>query len=68
MEAFHRLGFTDAVGSADVTHLSWNRCPVVDTRSYKGKEGFPTLAYEVTVDNSMCFTLGATCGSPVIRR
>ncbi|CAN0398361.1 unnamed protein product [Discosporangium mesarthrocarpum] len=41
MEAYHHLGFTGAVWSTDVTHLSWNKCPVVDTRSHKGKEGFP---------------------------
>ncbi|CAM9853757.1 unnamed protein product [Discosporangium mesarthrocarpum] len=66
MEAYHRLEFTGAVGSTDVTHLSWNKCPVVDTRSYKGKEGFPTLAYEVTVDHSMR-ALGATCDRPGAR-
>ncbi|CAM9947472.1 unnamed protein product, partial [Discosporangium mesarthrocarpum] len=27
MGAYHCLGFTGAVGSTDVTHLSWNRCP-----------------------------------------
>ncbi|CAM9941272.1 unnamed protein product, partial [Discosporangium mesarthrocarpum] len=26
MEAYHRLGFTTAVGSTDATHLSWNKC------------------------------------------
>ncbi|CAN0329267.1 unnamed protein product [Discosporangium mesarthrocarpum] len=52
MKAYHRLGYTGAVGSTDVTHLNWNKCPVVDTRSYKGKEGSP-LAYEVNVDHSM---------------
>ncbi|CAM9175172.1 unnamed protein product [Discosporangium mesarthrocarpum] len=66
MEAYHLLGFTGVVGSTDVTHLSWKKCPVVDTRSYKGKKGFPTLAYEVTVDHSMR-ALGAICGSPGAR-
>ncbi|CAN0505209.1 unnamed protein product, partial [Discosporangium mesarthrocarpum] len=61
MEAYHRLGFTSAVGSTDVTHLRWNKCPVVDTRSYRGKQGFPTLAHEITVDHSIR-VLGATCG------
>ncbi|CAN0481225.1 unnamed protein product [Discosporangium mesarthrocarpum] len=53
MKAYHRLGFTGAAGSTAVTHLRWNKCPVVDTRSFKDKEGFPTLAFEVTVDHSM---------------
>ncbi|CAM9708381.1 unnamed protein product [Discosporangium mesarthrocarpum] len=66
MEAYHRLEFTGAVGSTDVTHLSWNKCPVVDAKSYEGKEGFPTLAYEVTVDHFMR-VLGATCGFPGAR-
>ncbi|CAN0408744.1 unnamed protein product, partial [Discosporangium mesarthrocarpum] len=53
MEAYHRLGFTGAVGSTDVTHMSWKIYPVTETRSYKGKEWFSTLAYEVTVDHSI---------------
>ncbi|CAM9283154.1 unnamed protein product, partial [Discosporangium mesarthrocarpum] len=61
MEAYHRLEFKGAVGSTDVTHLSWNKCPMVDNRSYKGKEVFPTLAYEVSVDPSM-HVLGGKCG------
>ncbi|CAN0103390.1 unnamed protein product [Discosporangium mesarthrocarpum] len=66
MEAYPRLGFTGAVWSTDVTNFSWNMCPGVDTRSYKGKEGFPTLAYKVTVDHSKR-VLEATCGSPGAR-
>ncbi|CAN0184430.1 unnamed protein product, partial [Discosporangium mesarthrocarpum] len=66
MEAYHSLEFTGAVGSTNVTHLNWNKCPVVDTRSYKGKKGFPTLAYEVAVDHSMR-VLGATCDFPGTR-
>ncbi|CAM9755850.1 unnamed protein product [Discosporangium mesarthrocarpum] len=59
MKAYHRLGFTGAVGSTDMTHL------MVD-RSYKGKGAFLTLAHEVTIDHSMG-VLGATCGFPGAR-
>ncbi|CAN0390838.1 unnamed protein product, partial [Ascophyllum nodosum] len=52
MEDFHKVGFTGAVGSTDVTHIRWDCCVYSLVRSYTGKEGFPTIAYQVTVDHS----------------
>ncbi|CAM9826734.1 unnamed protein product [Sphacelaria rigidula] len=52
MEDFHKLGFTGAVGSADVTHVKWDACPYSEQRTHTGKEGYPTLAYQATVDHS----------------
>ena len=34
-------------GSIDVVHLKWSACPAGDTNRCKGKEGYPTLAFEV---------------------
>ena len=52
MEDFHKVEFTGAVGSTDVTHIRWDCCVYSLVRSYTGKEGFPTIAYQVTVDHS----------------
>lgn len=52
MENFRKLGFTGAIGSTDVTHIGWGMCPFTLGRSFTGKEGFPTLAFQVTVDHA----------------
>lgn len=36
----------------DVTHVRWDCCTHSLLRRYTGKEGFPTIAYQVTVDQS----------------
>lgn len=52
MGSYGLLGFIRAVGSADLTHVRWECCPYRDARSYKGKQGFPTITYQATVDLS----------------
>ena len=47
------VGFPGAVGSTDVTHIPWDKTPCQQARYYTGKEGFNTIAYEVTVDHRM---------------
>jgi Plant transposon protein len=47
------VGFPGAVGSSDVTHVPWDKTPCQQARHYVGKEGFTTVAYEVTVDHTM---------------
>ena len=49
-------GFPGAVGSSDVTHVPWDKTPSQQGRYYTGKEGFPTIAYEVLVSGRI-FTL-----------
>ncbi len=34
-------------GSIDVVHLKWSNCPAGDLNRCKGKEAYPTLAFEV---------------------
>lgn len=46
------LGLPGCVGSMDGVHLAWDNCPSPFLPLYKGKEGFPTLAYNVTVDHT----------------
>ena len=52
MEVYSRLGLPGAMGSMDCTHVRWDRCPRQFTNHCVGKEGFPTLAFQVVVDHS----------------
>jgi hypothetical protein len=53
MQHYAAVGFPGAVGSSDVTHIPWDKTPSRSARAYTGKEGFPTVAYEATVDHTM---------------
>ena len=37
--------------STDVVHIAWDRCPAAKSNFYSGKEGHPTVAYEVAVSH-----------------
>jgi hypothetical protein len=52
MGVFTKLGLPGCIGSTDCVHIRWERCPAGSRSSHKGKEGFPTLSYEVTVDHT----------------
>lgn len=49
---YARLGLPEAIGSTDCVHILWDKCPASETSLHKGKEGFCTLSYEVTVDHT----------------
>lgn len=46
---YNSLGLPGCVGSVDCVHIPWDRCPAAFTSWCKGKEGVPTIAYEVSV-------------------
>jgi hypothetical protein len=46
---YARRGFPGCIGSTDVVHVPWDRVPAALVSAYIGKEGIPTVAYEVTV-------------------
>ena len=50
MDMYRLLGFPGAVGSMDCTHVRRDMVPAMHRNYYVGKEGFPTAAFEVTVD------------------
>ena len=50
-EEYRRLGFPGCVGSCDCVHIPWDKAPASDIAWYRGKEKYPTLAYQVTVDH-----------------
>jgi hypothetical protein len=52
MGDFRRVGIPGAVGSMDCTHVRWDMCPAEWSKYFTGKEGFPTVAYQVICDHS----------------
>jgi hypothetical protein len=52
MEVYRKLGFPCCFGSMDVTHVRWNRCPRLLKHEHLGKEGYPSLAFQVIVNHS----------------
>jgi hypothetical protein len=51
-EVYRRMGFPGCVGSMDVTHIFWDRCPKAKRFLTKGKEGFPSLAFQAVVEHT----------------
>lgn len=49
---YEDLGFPGAVGSADCTHIAWERCPFSETTLHKGKEGYTSIVFEVICDHA----------------
>lgn len=63
MAEYADVGFPGCIGSTDVTHVHWVGAPHGARTSYVGKEGYPTVAFEVTCDHKLrC--LGATRAFP----
>ena len=48
---YEHIGLPGCVGSADVVHVRWKRCPAAYCALACGKEGLPSVAYEVVVDH-----------------
>jgi hypothetical protein len=43
---YNAAGLPGCVGSMDVVHVKWANCPTGDHNHAKGKEGYPTLAFQ----------------------
>ena len=52
LDVYQRLGFPGCVGSMDCTHVKWLCCPSEITNLCVGKEGYPTLSFQVVVDHA----------------
>jgi len=65
MNVYAAMGFPGCVGSVDCTHVRWWNCPRELQNSCRGKEGFPTLVFQVVVDHSkrIIFVSNAFFGS-----
>jgi Plant transposon protein len=51
LNQYSAIGLPGCIGSADCVHIGWDRCPAGLRSIGCGKEGYPTLAYEVVVDH-----------------
>ena len=49
---YGHLGLPGCIGSADCVHIPWEKCPAGLLSSCKGKEGYPTLVFEVVVSHT----------------
>ncbi len=47
---YKAVGLPGCVGSMDVVHVKWAHCPAGDYNHAKGKEGYPTLAFQCITD------------------
>ena len=50
---YERLGFPGCVGSTDGVQIAWEGCPYAYRSSFTGKEKYPTLGFNVTVDHEL---------------
>ena len=52
LEVFELLGFPGAYCSSDGVHIPWDACPAKYFAKFKGKELYPTIAFNVSVLHS----------------
>lgn len=50
-KSFARIGMPGGLGSMNGTHCPWDRCPVSLYHFCKGKEKYPSVAFNVIVDH-----------------
>ena len=50
MGRYEDAGLPGAGGSKDVVHVKWSKCPAGDDNRAKGKDSYPTLAFECISD------------------
>lgn len=49
---YAKLGLPGCIGSIDCVHIGWDMCPAGYHADCVGKEGYPTLAFEVVVSHT----------------
>ncbi len=54
MRSYEEMGLPGAMGSVDVVHVKWSNCPAGDYNQAKGKESYPSLAFECISDFNRC--------------
>jgi len=50
MKRYEEVGLPGCMGSVDVVHVKWSNCPAGDFNRAKGKESYPSLAFECISD------------------
>lgn len=51
-DTYAKMGFPGAIGSMDCTHIRWDKCPSNLQNVCRGKEKYPSLAFQVVVDHA----------------
>ena len=52
MKPYKSVELPGACGSIDVVHIKWSACPTGDHNHAKGKEGYPTIAFQCITEQS----------------
>jgi hypothetical protein len=65
MSRYEEMGIPGAMGSVDVVHVKWSNCPSGDFNRAKGKESYPSLAFECIsdFDRRICHVHGPQFGT-----
>jgi len=65
MRRYEEVGLPGAMGSVDVVHVKWSKCPAGDYNRAKGKESYPSLAFECIsdFDRRICNVFGPQFGA-----
>ncbi|MFM8622630.1 MAG: transposase family protein [Holophagaceae bacterium] len=65
MIRYEEVGLPGAMGSMDVVHVKWSRCPAGDFNRAKGKESYPSLAFQCisNFDRRICSVFGPQFGA-----
>jgi hypothetical protein len=65
MKKYDEVGLPGAVGSVDVVHVRWANCPAGDYNRAKGKESYPSLAFQCIsdIDRKILGVFGPQFGS-----
>ena len=60
MQRYEEMGLPGAMGSVDVVHVKWSNCPAGDFNRAKGKQSYPSLAFECITyfDRRICHVHG----------
>ena len=65
MKRYEEMGIPGAMGSVDVVHVKWSNCPSGDFNRAKGKQSYPSLAFECIsdFDRRICHVHGPQFGT-----
>ena len=65
MQRYEEMGLPGAMGSVDVVHVKWSNCPAGDFNRAKGKQSYPSLAFEciTNFDRRICHVHGPQFGT-----
>ena len=47
VDGYAAVGLPGCVGSVDCVHTGWDKCPTHHMNLHKGKENYPSVAYEI---------------------